>query len=333
MKLEAMKVACFETRPGNREFLENKLKGHQLFFSDQTANTRNFPATELDIEILSTHTGSKIDRELIDRLPNLKLIATRTTGFDHIDYGYAAERNIAVCNVPFYGENTVAEFAFGLILTLSRKIPDAVNRIKLQKKFEFWGLQGFDLKGKKLGVIGTGHIGAHLIEMGKGFQMEVAGFDAYPNQDLSHTLGFSYLSLEELLGSSDVISIHVPYLPTTHHLLNKDNLAKVKRGAVLVNTARGAVIETAALVEALKSGTLAAAALDVLEDEAGLKNGFEPNLSSSNLNEQLMAMPNVYITPHTAFNTREAEERILQTTVDNINSYLAGTTQNLVKRQ
>ena len=324
-----MKIAFFEIRPGNKEFLEQALAGHQFYFSDQAVDAGTFPQTLLDVEVLSTHTQSKIDQNLIEKLPNLKLIATRTTGYDHIDLHTAQLKNIMVCNIPSYGENTVAEFAFALILIISRKIPQALDRVKRDRKFDFSALQGFDLKGKKIGVIGTGHIGAHAIQIAKGFLMEILAFDAYPNKQLEEQLQFKYVPLDKLLAESDIITLHVPYLPATHHLLNKDNFPKIKRGAVLINTSRGAVVESEALVQALKDGTLSAAGLDVLEDEEQLKKDIQdPN--SQSLNMELIKMDNVYITPHTAFNTAEAESRILETTVENIKSFVSGTPQNLV---
>lgn len=326
-----MKIAFFEIRPQEQEFLTNALSGHQLFFTDQILTLQSVPADQKDADIISTHTNSKIDSPLIAAFPNLKMIATRTTGFDHIDCEAAKAKNVQVCNIPFYGENTVAEFAFGLILALARKIPQAIAIVKFTHKFDFEGLQGFDLKGRTLGVVGTGHIGAHIIKMAKGFEMEVLGFDAFPNEELSEQLGFKYMPLDQLLANSDIVTVHVPYIPPTHHLLNQNNLKNIKHGAVLINTARGAVIETKALYDNIKSGQIAWAGLDVLEDEEAFKpTPQDGDAENIRMDRELMDMDNVFITPHTAFNTIEAEQRILQTTADNINSFIKGTPQNLV---
>ena len=184
--------------------------------------------TDPEADALCTFIESPIGEAEMSRFPALKLIATRSTGFDHIDLAAAKTRGIAVANVPFYGENTVAEFAFALLLALSRRIIDADERVRAGT-FSPTGLRGFDLAGKTIGIVGTGHIGAHVIKMAQGFGMKIIGFDAYPNQDLSHTLNFPYVSLPELLAQSDIISLHVPYNPHTHHLINKENIGSIKR--------------------------------------------------------------------------------------------------------
>jgi D-lactate dehydrogenase len=272
------------------------------------------------------------------RFPSLKLIATRSTGYDHIDLAAAKARGISVANVPFYGENTVAEFAFALILSLSRRIPEAREHTT-RGSFSPTGLRGFDLAGKTLGVVGVGHIGAHMIRMAQGFDMKVVGFDPYPNAELAHTLNFTYASLTDLLAASDVITLHVPYNEHTHHLINKGNISAVKKGAYLINTARGAVVETEALVEALRSGTLAGAGLDVLEEEGDMADEMklltsphpkEEELKIALENHYLITHPRVIVTPHCAFNTAEAVRRILDTTISNIDAFGKSAPTNLV---
>lgn len=290
-------------------------------------------------EALCVFMESKIGEAEMSRFPSLKLIATRSTGFDHIDLAAAKARGITVCNVPFYGENTVAEFAFALLLTLSRRVIDADERVR-SGVFSPKDLRGFDLEGKTIGIVGTGHIGAHMIKMAQGFGMTVIAFDAFPNNDLSHTLGFTYVSLPELLAKADVFSIHVPYNEHTHHLLNAENMKGIKKGAYLINTARGAVVETEALVQALKDGTLAGAALDVLEEEGDMTDETallsqphpkEEDLRVALANHYLIDHPRVIVTPHVAFNTQEAIERILACTTENIKSFAAGTPANVVE--
>ena len=190
-----------------------------------------------------------------------------------------------------------------------------------------------------MGVVGCGHIGLHVITMANGFGMKVLGFDMHPNPELARTLNFTYAELPELLGASDIITLHVPYNAHTHHLINKENIGSIKKGAYLINTARGAVVETEALVEALRSGTLAGAGLDVLEEEGELADEMsllvaphprEEELRIALANHYLISHPRVIVTPHLAFNTQEAVERILATTIGNIQKFTAGTPVNTV---
>ncbi len=242
-----------------------------------------------------------------------------------------------MANVPSYGENTVAEHTFALILALSRNIHKAFVHT-LARDIPFQALRGFDLAGKTLGVVGAGRIGLHAIKIAKGFGMQVVAYDLRRESLLAEVLNFRYVSLDELLAASDIISLHCPYTPQTHHLLNLENIRKVKRGALLVNTARGGLVDPAALTQALDEGILAGAALDVLEGEELLKDErqiLEQPLAQDKLrmlllNHSLLNRDNVVITPHIAFNSREAVERILSTTVENIRAFLAGSPQNVV---
>ena len=271
-------------------------------------------------------------------------ILLRFSHRDSIDwlrsYRRAAKiRSIEIANVPFYGENTVAEFAFALLLALSRRIIDADERVRQTGIFSPTGLRGFDLAEKTIGVVGTGHIGAHIIRMAQGFGMTVIAFDTKPNPDLSHILNFKYVSLSELLGTSDIITLHVPYNEQTHHLINRDNIGSIKKGAYLINTARGAVVETQALIEALRSEQIAGAGLDVLEEEGHLADEAAFLTASHPREEELKTVledhylinhPRVIVTPHLAFNTTEAIERILNATIENIQHFSEGTSTNIV---
>jgi D-lactate dehydrogenase len=294
----------------------------------ETVLDKNDIPTDLAItsaDIIGVFVESAVDANVIAAFPNLKMIATLTTGYDHIDLAAAAARGIVVSSVPAYGENTVAEFAFALILALSRKVIPCCERLHDEHLFTNDGLQGFDLAGKTIGVVGTGRIGKHAIEMAKGFSMNVIAYDVYHDDAFAAKMGFPYVELDALLAQSDIITIHAPYLPSTHHLINSGNIGKVKPGAYIINTARGAIVETAALVGALKSGQLGGAGLDVLEEEGMMKSGDMSPIAD------LVTMPNVIVTPHNAFNTREAFQRILDTTIDNIAGFAAGTPQNVVK--
>ncbi len=334
-----MIIAHFEVRESEKKSLQEKLPDHLHHFFDKELSPEVMDQIR-DTEAITSHTGSQITRQVIEQLPNLKLIATRTTGFDHIDLQAAKERNITVCNVPSYGENTVAEYAFALLLTLARKIDTAIERVRVTGSFETDGLQGIDMMGKTIGVIGTGHIGLRAISIANGFGMNVLAFDAFARNELQESHHFRYVGLEELLQQSDIITLHVPYIPETHHLIGNHNIQHVKHGAILINTARGAVVETSAVVEALKNKHLSGAALDVLEEEGHLKDSttycLEDRCDINTLktvlqNHVLMDMPNVLITPHNAFNTIEAEQRIIQTTVDNLYRFMENNPQNLVK--
>ena len=229
--------------------------------------------------------------------------------------------------MPFYGENTVAEHTIGLILSLSKKIPQSVSRAK-EDNFNIRGLEGFDVKNKTLGVIGAGHIGQHVIKIAKAMDMKIIVYTKTQDKKLSKKLGFSYVSLDNLLKKSDVITIHCPLNKGTRHMINMNNIKKIKRGAYLVNTARGEIIDTKALIYALDTNILKGAALDVLEGEEDLKEEREflrgrlhmENMKIFLRNHLLLKDKDVIITPHIAFYTREALQRILDTTINNIKS-------------
>lgn len=332
-----MKIAFFELEDWEQDELKKGLfEGHELHLSTDPLNERTITEGH-DAEIVSVFVHSALNRATLDKLPNLKFIATRSTGFDHIDLGRCRERGILVANVPSYGENTVAEHTFALILALSRNIHKAFVHT-LARDIPFKELRGFDLAGKTLGVIGAGRIGLHVIKIAKGFGMQVVAFDVRQEPLLAEVLNFRYTSVEELLGISDIVSLHCPYSPKTHHLINLDNIRHFKRGALLINTARGGLIDPAALTRALDEGILSGAALDVLEGEELLKDErqilvqslAQDKLRTLLLNHSLLNRDNVVITPHIAFNSREAVQRILETTLENLRAFLRGQPRNLV---
>ena len=331
------KIAFFEVKPWEEEYLKQRLGGFDLAFFSDKLSVENADLVK-NYQIVSVFVDSQVGSEVILKLPELKMIATRSTGFDHIDMQVCKEKGIAICNVPFYGENTVAEHTFALILDLSRKIYQSVDSVK-KEGFAIAGLMGFDLKGKTLGIVGMGHIGQHVARIAKGFEMNVLGYDVTEDKKLSETLGFTYVSLEELLKNSNIITLHVPLNEKTNHLINSQNINLIKPGAYLINTARGGIIETAALVEALGKGIIAGAGLDVLEEECFVKE--EAHLLSKDFSDKcdiktmlqnhiLMDRKNVIITPHNAFNSREALERILETTVESIHAFNMGKPVNTV---
>ncbi len=332
------RIAFFELEPWEQEAFASRLAGEDVVFVSGRPDSGT-PEEALKAQAISTFLGAELNRSLLERFPKLRLIATRSTGYDHIDLAECKRRGIVVSNVPTYGARTVAEFTFALLLALSRRLEASIRRVRETASFALDGLRGFDLQGKTLGVIGTGHIGAEVIRIARGFQMAVLACDVSPQSQLVAELGFRYVPLETLLASSDVISLHVPHLPATRHLLNRGNMGKIKRGALLINTARGGVIETAALIQALQDGTLAGAALDVLEEEGAIReerelvlygHPEERQLRTLLQNHVLIHMENVIVTPHNAFNTREALEEIVRVTAENVQSWLRGAPQNVV---
>jgi D-lactate dehydrogenase len=280
-----------------------------------------------EAEVISVFVTSTVTREVIEAMPKLRLIACRSTGFNHIDFEAANEHNITVVNVPTYGENTVAEYAFAMLLALTRNLP-AVLATENQQ-YAPPDLNGHDLAAKVLGVIGTGHIGLKTLQIAAGFSMETLAHDPYAKPELQEEYGFKYVELDELLTRSDVVSLHVPYLPSTHHIMNRENLEKMKTGAILINTARGELVDTAALTDLLDSGHLGGAVIDVVEGEILLNHREETALLRSRTLpdsvlrhsveiDVLKKMPNVIVSPHNAYNTVEAIKRINDTTSQNI---------------
>ena len=332
-----MKIVVFEAELREVPAFEALKELHELVVTEKPLRPDN-AAQFADAEVVSTFIYSALDRAVFERLPSLKLVATRSTGFDHIDTAYCAKHGITVSNVPSYGENTVAEHVFALLLAISHRLPEAMEQAQ-RGHFSPEGLQGFDLAGKTLGVIGTGSIGRHVVRIAKGFGMEVVAVDVAQDADFARSAGFRYVSLEELLVLADVITLHVPSLPETHHLLSSSAFTRMKDGVVVINTARGDLIDTRALIQALTSGKVAAAGLDVLQDEPMIREEAELicsffcdqyDLRNLVANHVLLRMRNVIVTPHSAFNTREAVDRIVQTTVENIHAFLAGTPRNVV---
>ena len=334
------KIAFFKLEPWAEEYIRSQevFKDHELLFFDQILSIDTMPE-DTNFEVASIFVNSVVTQDVLDKLSHLKYLVTRSTGYDHIDTEACKKKWVSVSNVPSYGENTVAEFAFALILSLSRKIPQSRHRIREEGNWGLEGLQGFDLKDKTLGVIGTGRIGTNTIKIAKGFGMNVIAHDAFPNGDLAKELSFEYQTLEDVLKKSDIVTLHVPYIKKTHHLINKDNIGLMKKGSYLINTSRGAVVETEALVKALHNGNLGGAGLDVLEEEGPTKDELsflvsgspgEHNIQTILQNHALIDMQNVVVTPHNAFNTKEALARILNTTLGNIQSYLGGEPVNVV---
>ena len=346
-----------ETESLDEEFFRAELGArHELEF------VGGLEETSADIEILSVFIHSTVSREFLAEHPSLRLIVTRSTGYDHIAVAEASARGVTVCRVPNYGENTVAEHSFALLLALSRRLRESLAAYS-SNRFSYQALRGFDLMGKTFGIVGTGRIGLHAARIARGFQMEVLAYDVKTQPLVAATLDFVYVGFEELLRRSDVVSLYIPLMPETRHIINRETLALCKRGVVLINTARGALVDTDALLEAIESGQAGGAGLDVLEDERALQQDSTRIIGSEivshiqqsgspeaspdyeeplqrrerveelrNLvrNSRLIERGDVIFTPHSAFNSTEAVARIDEQTVRSINEFLAGRPVNRV---
>lgn len=308
-----MNILIASASPEDARYFPAALGGHRVETVDGVPSGRHE-----DVEALALAHGQPAAKEALDAMPNLRLIVTRSTGYDHIDRGEAGRRNIAVCNVPEYGSTTVAEFTMGLILCLARCIPQAVAESR-KGAFSVEGLMGTDLAGKTLGIVGLGKIGRNLARMAKGFDMRIAVHDPYEQGSTP---------LEALLAAADMVALCCPLTPETHHLIDARNFAIMKPTAFLINTARGGVVDSKALLEALDAGRLAGAALDVLEGEEALRD-WKPDANMER-NLALMNHPNVLVTPHVAYNSQEALGRIRETTAEILRTFAEGRTLHTV---
>ena len=322
-----MRIAVFNTKPYDQRFLEeaNAAHQHDLVFLEPHLSVHTARLAE-GCAVICTFVNDPLNAATLEVLSALgvKLVALRCAGFNQVDLHTAERLGITVARVPAYSPYAVAEHAVALILTLNRNIHRAYNRVR-EGNFALEGLLGFDLHGKTVGVIGTGKIGAVFARILRGFGMTVLAHDVQPNAELEAD-GLRYVGLEELLERSDIVSLHCPLTPQTQHLVNAERLGRMKRGAMLVNTSRGALVDTPAVIEALKSGCLGALALDVYEEEGDL---FFENLSDRVIQDdvfmRLLTFPNVLITGHQAFFTREALTGIAQTTLENVTAFETGT--------
>lgn len=333
------KIAIFEADEFEQKHFENNLQGQELIFEENTLEPeREYEKKEIfEVEVISCFAFSQLKREVLEKFPNLKFITTRSTGFDHVDLDYCKEKGIKVSNVPTYGMHSVAEHTFALILALSQQIVPSVEKTR-QGDFTLDGLRGFELYGKTLGVVGTGNIGKVVAEMGIALGMKVIAYSRHDDEGLKEK-GVEFMSLEDLLGNSDIVTLHLPYNKDTHHIINSDNISKFKKGAILINNARGGLVETKAILDGLNNENISAAGLDVLEEECGIREEGELlstkfletcDLKTQLIDHILLNRKDVLITPHNAFNSNEAVHEIMETTVENIKSYLEGNPQNTV---
>ncbi len=320
----------YEIKEYEKTFFEQELydKFNLEFKEDELSPESELNFREENAEIISVFTGSRLTKETLLKFQNLKLILTRSVGYSHIDTEYCNENNIIVANTPHYGDYTVAEYTFGLLLNLVRRICYGESELKMGDMYpETFGMELYD---KTIGIIGTGSIGSKSVKIAKGFSMNIICFDVYHNSELEKEFNIKYVDLDTLCKLSDIILLHAPLTTSSYHLIDKNKIALMKDNAVIINTARGELIDTEALYDALLDGKLRGAGLDVLEFEETISNKRPgeninlKNLRTSLINNKLLNLPNVIATPHIAYDTKEAVQRILNMTMDNLNQYLKG---------
>lgn len=321
-----MRIALFSAKPFDREFFDraNARHGHEIVYFEPglDATTAGLAA---GFACVCPFVNDRLDRPAIKALAagGTRLFALRSAGFNHVDLAAATERGITVARVPAYSPHAVAEHAVGLLLTVNRKLHRAAARVR-EHNFALDGLMGFDLHGKTVGLVGTGRIGEAFARIMHGFGCAVIAADPKPDPELAR-LGVRYVGLDELLERSDVVSLHCPLTPETHHLISDDSLARMKPGVVILNTSRGAVLDTRAVIRALKAGRLGGLGIDVYEEEGDL---FFRDLSDRALQDDVLArlltFPNVVVTAHQGFFTREAMEAIAETTLSNATEFARG---------
>lgn len=314
-----IKVAFFDTKEYDRASFELcNVQNEMEFKFLETKLTEDTVDLAKDCDVVCVFVNDTVNDKVIDKLYEygVKMIALRCAGYNNVDLSRAYGK-IHVVHVPAYSPYAVAEHAAALLLTSIRRIHKAYNRTR-DFNFSLNGLTGFDLHGKTVGVVGTGKIGRIFINICQGFGMNVIAYDKFPAKDS----GLHYVSLDELFEKSDIISLHCPLTEETTHLINHENIEKMKKGVVILNTSRGALINAEALLEGIKSRKVGAACLDVYEEEADI---FFEDRSGHILNDELLArlisMPNVIVTSHQAFLTKEALTNIAETTIKNIKSF------------
>lgn len=322
-----MRIAVFSTKSYDREALEaaNERHGHELVYLEPRL-TPETAALAHGFDAVCPFVNDQLPSEVIDVLASggVRLLTLRSAGYNHVDLRAAAGRGIVVTRVPAYSPFAVAEHAVGLILTLNRKLHRAYARVR-EGNFSLEGLIGFDLHGRTVGVVGTGKIGAVFARIMAGFGCRILAHDPSPNEDVLALEG-AYVELDELFRASDIVALHLPLTPETHHLIDAGALRRMKHGVMLINTSRGGLVDTRAVIEGLKSRRIGALGLDVYEEEADL---FFEDLSGSVIQDdvfaRLLTFPNVLITGHQGFFTREALANIAETALGNATAFETGS--------
>lgn len=320
-------IVFYDIKDYERNFFEKELYNkYHIEFKD----TELTPDTELSLveskaEIISVFTSSRLTKETLEKFSDLKLILTRSVGYSHIDMEYCKLKNIIVANTPHYGDYTVAEFSFGILLNLARRICYGVHELKNGEMYPV--TFGTELYGKTIGIIGTGSIGSKSVKIAKGFSMNVICYDINADKNLENEYDVKYVDLETLCKLSDIIMLHAPLTTATYHIIDSDKISMMKENMLIVNTARGELIDTEALYTALIDNKIKGAALDVLEFEEIISkkqpghNIDLKNLRISLINSKLLNLDNVIATPHIAYDTKEAVHRILNMTISNLTEF------------
>lgn len=316
-----MKVAVFSTKPYDQTFLtqaNEEAHAHELTFLETRLNEAT-AALAKGFEAVCVFVNDQVDAPVLEQLAagGTRVVALRCAGFNNVDLKAAQRLGMTVVRVPAYSPYAVAEHTVALMLTLNRQIHRAYHRIR-DGNFALDGLLGFDLRGRTVGVIGTGQIGVEVARIMRGFGCRVLGHAPAPNPE-AEALGVEYVTLDELLTQSDIITLHCPLTPETHHLIDANAMVKMKDGVMLINTSRGAIVDTSAVIEGLKSGHIGYLGLDVYEEEGDLFFEDQSNLVlQDDVFARLLTFPNVVITGHQAFFTRNALESIAHTTLGNL---------------
>jgi len=305
-----MKITFLEVEKEDENKVKDKFPEAEIF--NNILSEEEIIKNCQETEILSVFIYSKITKKVFENLPKLKQIATRSVGYDHIDLKTAKEKGVVICNVPDYGAHAIAEHVFALLLSGIRRISEGEERVEKEFEFDFKGLRGVTLKGKTLGIIGTGKIGKNVARIASlGFLMDVVAYDPFPEENTARENHFKYVELDEVWKNSDIISLHCPLLEETKHLVNQETIGKMKDEVIIINTSRGGVIKTSDLLEGLSSGKISYAVLDVLEHEKNIKN-----------NKKLLEMPNVVITPHVAFYADDSMNKMYEDAFQSIERFL-----------
>ncbi len=321
--MEAEKVAWFDTEPWEKQYLKEREHDLKIEFFEESLKPETAEKVDKRFDAVSIFVSSKVNKEVLEEI-DVEVVACRSTGYDHVDVEKAEKEDIKVCNVPEYGATTVAEHTFGLILTISRRINEAISKVE-DGSFDHSGLKGFDLEGKTLGVIGTGSIGQKVIRVADGFNMNIVASDPYPDKEMESEMPFMYVSQDDLLEIADIVTLHCPYTGENKHMISDAEFQRMDE-TVLINTARGELVDTEALIKALENRSISRAGLDVLEEECIIEEDIEmlgeleEKCDPKKILEDhiLMERDDVIVTPHNAFNSQEALERIEKTTIQNL---------------
>lgn len=334
-----MKMLMFDFRESEKEFFEkNDLKDFDITFIEEPLNEMTALTEEKlrDTDVISVFINSNVTEDVINKFKNLRIIATRSTGYNHIDVKCCTQRNIAVFNVDHYGQASVAQYTIGLMIAIVRNILPAYMEMQT-KMINYASLEGRDLETLTLGIIGGGAIGASVAKIAYAFGMRVLIYSYKKSDELKNIAEF--VELDDLFAQSDVISLHIPYTTESYHFLDAKSFEKMKQGVYIINTARGELIDVVALYENLLGGKVKGAALDVFECENVAFNGdVLPDIKNSNskcltnalITEKLLGFKNVILTPHTAYNTKEAVDTLLMTSFNSIRDYAKGMNSNRV---